>query len=124
MKMIEILRELKSGDVVPKSCLHWLKMKGHLWDYSKYGYLESLRIRCKSEFGMEFDLVLSSKGTCKMAEDFEGSMYERWRQRQARCEYDMDELYQMFGGQYIEIEGMLFIPQYFDGCFKPFLVKK
>lgn len=126
MKRIEQLRQLKQGQIVPKQCLYYLKVKGYIWDYSKWGYLEGCRIKCEKEkwdgYTPEFDLEVSSKGACKIAEKFD-TMFEKYRQSSGSANATHSELLEIFGHNEIEIEGMKFRPKYFDGCFMPYLVK-
>ena len=44
MKMKEYFQNLPVGEVVNKRGLAYLKRLGFIWDYSPWGYLESLRI--------------------------------------------------------------------------------
>jgi len=129
MKIKEYLRNLKSGEVVNKRGLSYLKRIGMIWDYSQWGYLESLHIfgkhRDGEPFRDEFWLEVSPNRACKDAEKLDGAMYGKWRQcGSARCEQTMDEMLEQYGPQgHIELDGMVFRPKYFDGCFKPYLVR-
>lgn len=129
MKMIEYFQTLPVGEVVNKRGLAYLKRLGYIWDYSRFGYLESLRIYGKKREGEpfrdEFTLEISPKRNCKAAERYDGALYEKWRQcGSARVEKTSDELLEIFGAQgHIELNGVILRPRYFDGCFKPYLVK-
>lgn len=127
--ILDYFQKLPVGEAVNKKGLAYLKRMGYIWDYSRFGYLESLHIfgalRPGEQFKDEFWLEISPKGKCKEAEKFDGAMYEKWRQcGSARCDLSMDEMLKLFGPQgHFEIDGITFRPKYFDGCFKPYLVK-
>ena len=128
MKTIEYLQNLPVGEVVNKKALSLFKRLGFVWDYSKFGYLEGLRIRgAKPEGSMwadEMCLEVSSKANCKAAEKFEGAMYEKWRQSTAKCELTRDQMWDIFGVRdEFEYKGMTFRTKYLDGCFSPYLIK-
>lgn len=129
MKMKEYFQNLPVGEVVNKRGLAYLKRLGFIWDYSPWGYLESLRIYGKKREGEPFrdelTLEISPKRNCKAAERYNGALFEKYRQC-GRIEIDktLDELLEMFGTQgSFEFNGITFRPRYFDGCFKPYLVK-
>lgn len=129
MKMNEYFQNLPVGEVVNKRGLAYLKRLGFIWDYSRWGYLESLRIYGKKREGSpwpdEFTLEISPKRNCKTAERYDGALYEKWRQcGTARVEKTSDEMFELFGPQgSFEFNGITFRPKYFDGCFNPYLVK-
>ena len=128
MKIKDYLKNLKPGEAVGKRGVAYVKGLGYIWDYSQWGYLESLTIYGKKREGErwrdEFHLEVSPKRMCKLAEKFKGAMYERWRQDDGSCDMTFDEMLDLFGPQgRIEWEGIVFRPQYFDGCFNPYLVR-
>lgn len=129
MKTKEYLKNLRPGSVVNKRGLAYLKRLGFIWDYSRWGYLESLRIwgvkREGEQWRDEFHLEVSPKRKCPEAEKMEGAMHEQWRQcGTAWCDKTFDQMLDLFGPQgRIEWEGVIFRPMYFDGCFKPYLVR-
>lgn len=129
MKMNEYFQNLPVGEVVNKRGLAYLKRLGFIWDYSRFGYLESLRIYGKKREGNpwrdEFCLEISPKRNCKAAERYDGALYDGYRQcGSVRIEKTSDEMYDLFGPQgSFEFNGITFRPKYFDGCFNPYLVK-
>ena len=126
MTILEQLQQMKPGQIVNKAGLNWFKRNGFIWDYSHLGYLEGCRISCRKEsediFTPEFDLLTSSRGNCKLAEQY-NTMVNNYRQLQGECNKTVSELSGLFGSQVVSVEGMRFAPRYFDGCFKPYLVK-
>lgn len=128
-KIQEYFNNLPVGEVVNKRGLAYLKRLGFIWDYSKWGYLESLRIYGKKRDGNpwrdEFCLEISPKRNCKAAERYDGALYNGYRQDGTiRIDKTSDELYEMFGPQgSFEFNGITFRPKYLSGCFKPYLVK-
>ena len=129
MKIKDYLKALPKGEVVNKTALAYFKRLGYIWDYSRWGYLESLHIWGKKPtndiYHDEFWLEISPKKNCAVAEKFEGAMYGKNRQTGcANTEKTFDEMLDIFGSQgSFEFEGMTFRTRYFDGCFKPYLVK-
>lgn len=127
--MKEYFDNLPVGEVVNKRGLAYLKRLGFIWDYSQWGYLESLTIYGKKREGNpwpdEFCLEISPNQNCKMAELYDGALYDGCRQcGSIRIEKTSDELLEMFGIQgSFEFNGITFRTRYFDGCFKPYLVK-
>ncbi len=129
MRIIDYLRSLPKGEVVGKKGLAYLKRKGFVWDYSRFGYIEGLRIKGAKRDGEpwrdEVCLELSRDAGCSHAEELEGAMYGRWRQGTASCEKTSDELNTLLSpSSSFEFEGMTFRLKYLDGCLKPYLIKE
>ena len=106
----EILDNLPIGEVVPKRVLASMRCKGLIWDYSYWGYLESVKI-CYNDKDDSWHTwrELFPKGNAQDAENFIGTS---------------DEARERFGSNLgIEYQGFTFGPKYFDGCFSPYLVK-
>lgn len=125
----DYLHNLKSGEVVGKRGLCYFKRKGYIWDYSCFGYLESLHIWGKKRDGEyfrdEFWLEVSRDGNCHLAEQFAGEDGKKRMYSSVRSDKTHDELRELFGPQgSFEFDGMTFGPKYFDGCFCPYLVKR
>lgn len=116
MKIKEYLTNLPVGEVVNKTALAYFKRMGFIFDYSQWGYLESLHIFGKREDGKyyanEFWLQISGNRACKGSKERDYS------------EMTFDDMCELFGPQFsFTWEGMTFRPKYFDGCFSPYLVK-
>ena len=116
MTIKEYFDNLPVGEVVNKRGLAYLKRLGMIYDYSPWGYLESVRIIGKKREGEpwadELWLEVSQTRKCKGV----------W-QREHR-EMTSEDLLKFYGYQgTIELNGITFCPQYFDVCFKPYLVK-
>lgn len=129
MKTIDYLMSLPVGEVVGKRGLAYFKRKGFIWDYSRFGYLEGLRITGKkpddSHYRDRIELEISKTSRCKLAEALDGAMYEKWRQTTARCEKSAEELNAMLSpANEFHYAGMTFGIKYLDGCLKPYLVKR
>lgn len=119
---------LPVGGVVNKKGLAYLKRMGYIWDYSRFGYLESVTItgRKKNENDYEPSIMAYTfgRGNAKELEQYEGAMYEKWRQGRACTNLTSTEIYDRFdvSGHFI-LNGIMFKTQYFDGCFNAYLVK-
>lgn len=117
MKVLDYLKQLPMGEPVNKRVLAILKRKGLIYDYSQWGYLESVRITWQDK-GMDisfdhrelFPNANAPKVTLRNEHDFYGST---------------DEMYEFYGHPWSEIEykGFKFQTKYFSGCFYPYLVK-
>lgn len=117
MKMMDYFRDLPVGEVVNKRGLAYLKRLGYIYDYSEWGYLESLRILGKRredepEYCHDWLLEVSPNRACKGASE---------RDHSQMTSDDMHELYGSMWG--FELNGIRFTTKYFDGCFKPYLIK-
>lgn len=129
MRIIDYLQSLPKGEVVGKKGLAYLKRKGFIWDYSRFGYIEGLWIRGALRDGEpyrdEVCLELSRNARCAGAERLEGAMYGKWRQGQASCDMTANELNTLLSpSSSFEFEGMTFRLEYIDGCMKPYLIKE
>lgn len=120
-KIHEYFQNLPVGEVVNKRGLAYLKRIGLIWDYSKCGYLECLHVYDK-EFYSDMHYTFPN-GNAKDAERLDGAMYEKWRQTSAQVD-NLNEFREEFGRcSTIVSHGVQFDTKYFDGCFKPYLVK-
>ena len=129
MKIIDYLKSLPKGEIVGKRALAYFKRIGFIWDYSRFGYIEGLRISGAKEkdtpYREQVDLEISSTAKCKKAEILENAMYGRWRQTTATCKKTAQELHSILTpSRSFRFAGMTFGLRYFDGCFKPYLVKE
>ena len=126
-KIQEYFENLPVGEVVNKRGLAYLKRLGDIWDYSNFGYLESVHIYGKKDadgFRVDGWRYCFPKGNAKELEKYDGAMYEKWRQTQAHTEMSREEIWDMFGARdTIEVNGIQFTTKYFDGCFNAYLVK-
>ena len=124
MKIKEYLENLPIGEVVNKKALAYFKRIGYIWDYSRFGYLESVHIRGNDGYDNSFHLDISANGKCGLIEGF-GAMYEKWRQSSAETnDYSSEQLREMVKPSWcFEWEGMRFRAKYYDGCFCPYLIK-
>ena len=125
MKIKEYLENLPIGEVVNKKALAYFKRIGYIWDYSRFGYLEGVHCIGSDGYNGDFTCEISRTGNCKVLEQFESAMYEKWRQGTARTnKYTGDELREMVKPSWsFEWEGMEFSLKYYDGCFCPYLIK-
>lgn len=107
----EILAKMPCGEIVrSKQILSALKRKGLIFDYSRWGYLESARISYKdTDDSWHYYVETFPKGNSKDAESFIGTS---------------KELRERFGNNgEIEYLGFTFDIKYLSGCFQPYLVK-
>ena len=78
MKNKEILAKMPVGEIVPKRVLAAMKRKGLIYDYSRWGYLESARIPYKDEDdSWHRYIALFPKGNAREADSFVGTMETR-----------------------------------------------
>lgn len=126
-KIQEYFENLPIGEVVNKKGLAYLKRMGYIWDYSKWGYLESIHIYGARDADGYRDSDMRygfPKGNAKELEKYDGAMYEKWRQSRAHTEMTIGEIREKFGFDgTIEVNGIQFNHEYFDGCFNAYLVK-
>lgn len=115
-------KKIEVGSIVTdKRTLYKFKRKGFIWDYSQWGYLENLNIRTKDN--REFTLYLSSNGKCKLAEQFDGAMWEKYRLEHGTTDMTLSECNDVFGENKFTFEGMVFSTKYIGGCFNPYLIR-
>jgi hypothetical protein len=119
----EKLATIKVGEIITdKGILYNLKRKGLIWDYSKWGYLESIRLESSTE-KTDFMYFLSSKGKFKSIDNFENAV--RFGSRQNICSTDKTykDISNMLGGIWdtIKVGEMEFDYEFVDGCFNPYL---
>ena len=122
-KIQEYFENLPVGEVINKKGLAYLKKLGYIWDYSSFGYLESICVHTKDHDRVY--LTTFDKRNAKDLEKYDGAMYEKWRQSTARTDFENSgEVYENFGGNgAFWHNGVLFRQEYFDGCFNPYLIK-
>ena len=111
MKNKEILERMPVGGIVPKRILAAMKRKGLIYDYSRWGYLESARISYKDpDDSWHHYVELFPNGNAREAENFVGTS---------------QELINKFGSGWNDITymGFTFGTKYLDGCFAPCLIK-
>ena len=122
-KIQQYFESLPVGEVINKKGLAYLKKLGYIWDYSRFGYLESISVHTKDHDRVY--LTTFDKRNAKELEKYDGAMYEKWRQGHAHTDYENPgEVYKMFGGNgAFWHDGVLFRQKYLDGCFNPYLIK-
>ena len=129
MKLLDYIKQLQIGEVVMnKRFLAVLKRKGLIFDYSRFGYLESCFIYYNEQYGDKTErlsrmLHLFTKGNAprnyKQCKD--GTKY---LDDSLSLNCDSDELHKTYGlDGVIEYKGNYFTVQYLSGCFSPYLVK-
>lgn len=126
MRIKEYLENLPLGEVLNKKALAYFKRIGYIWDYSKFGYLEGIRVQGIDGYNESFYLELSKNKNSKFVEGLEGAMYEKWRQTSMAYsnKYTAEELREFIKPtSCFEWEGMEFSLKYYDGCFCPYLIK-
>lgn len=124
MKMKEYFDQLSVGEVVNKRGLAYLKRIGLLWEYSEWGYLESISIKPSDETWYNFDRELFPNGNARECEKMKGAWHnDCGRQLFGDSELTRDELREKFPSGSISALGNTFDTKYLDGCFKPYLIK-
>ena len=129
MKLLDYIKHLPIGEVVMnKRFLAVLKRKGLIFDYSRFGYLESCFIYYNEQYGDKTErwssmLHLFTKGNAPRNYGLcaDGTKY---LDRNVSLNCDREELYKTYGSDgVIEYKGNYFTMQYLSGCFSPYLVK-
>ena len=106
----EIVAQMPCGEIVPKRILAAMKRKGLIYDYSPFGYLESVSVNYKDpNDSWYYYLELFPNGNAKDADSFVGTSEE------------LRKKFTMNGN--ITYHGCTFSTKYLSGCFKPYLVK-
>ena len=126
MKIKEYFENLPKGEVVDKRGLAYLKRKGLIWNYSRFGYLEAIRLEGKRDnegIRAHLSLNLFPKGNAKDCEQYEGSIIGKDRQGRANCDLNFNQMLEKYYGRTIKCLGVTFEEKYLDGCFSPYLVK-
>lgn len=129
MKLSDYFDNLPIGEVVNKRGLAYFKRMGYIWDYSEFGYLESVTIYGKKEsdgYRAEDFRHLFPFGNAKVVEGYDNAMYEKYRQTGAWNEnLSREDMSSLFGGEWeFEFKGNKFGMKFYDGCFSPYLIKK
>ena len=129
MKIQEYFDSLPVGEVVNKRGLAYFKRMGYIWDYSKFGYLESVTIHGRKDedgYRDEDFRHLFPLGNAKVVEGYENAMDEKCRQASAWNEsLSREDMRELFGGEWhFEFKGNKFGMKFFDGCFSPYLIKE
>lgn len=113
--------------IIDKRILSYFKRIGFIWDYSKWGYLESVIIHSSdsSEYAPCVELFPSKNA--KELEQYPMAVYiegnKVYRQSSARTDIPTTEqIYEKFICGYFEWNGYKFGTKYVSGCFKPYLV--
>lgn len=119
MSVTEYLESLPIGEVITdKRVLSVLKRAGVIYDYSKFGYLESQNVYYKSDWdGKETtEHIFSYKGR-KIADIEQGSICNPFN--------NITEMYQAGWDKYLDAEykGFKLGSKYLDGCFNAYLIK-
>ena len=130
MKLSDYINQLPIGGVVTnKRLLSVLKRKGLIFDYSRFGYLDSCYIYYNEEYRgrtilMYRMLHLYPKGNSPRIYRYfkDGS---KALQTEIVLNCNIDELNKTYGydGGVIEYKGDYFTMQYLVGCLNPYLVK-
>ena len=129
MKLLDYIKQLKIGEVVTnKRLLSVLKRKGLIFDYSRFGYLESCFIYYNEQYGDKTErwnrmLYLFSKGNAPRNYELckDGT---KFLDNRVSLDCNSDEVSEIYGWDgVIEYKGNYFTRQYLSGCFSPYLVK-
>lgn len=129
MKLLDYINQLPIGAVVTnKRLLSVLKRKCLIFDYSRFGYLESCFIYYNEQYGDKTErwssmLHIFTKGNAprKYGLCADGTKY---LEHNVSLDCNSDEVSEIYGWDgVIEYKGNYFTMQYLDGCFSPYLVK-
>ena len=124
----ELLSSYKVNEpITDKRILSHFKKLGYIWDYSKWGYLESVIIHTSdsSEYAPCVELFASKNA--KELEQYPMAVYiegnKVYRQSSARTDIPTTEkIREKFVCGHFEWNGYKFRTKYFSGCFQPYLV--
>lgn len=111
--------------ITDKRILSYFKRIGYIWDYSEFGYLESVRIYPSDDW--DKTKYLFENKNAKELEQYPQSIYVEnnkiYRQSQSRTDLTNKEICKKFGlCDRFNFENYQFSIKYIDGCFKPYLV--
>lgn len=116
----ELLSTYKIGQSIEdKRILAYFKRLGFIWDYSQWGYLESIvvetidnEIKC---------CTLFPKCNTKDLEKLDGAMWEKWRQSSCKSDMSYDDFINTYTGNYFKWDKYTFTKVYVSGCFASYL---
>ena len=129
MKIKDYLKALPKGEVVNKKALALFKRLGYIWDYSHWGYLESIDIKSIPEDYTRMYYCFPKKNA-KVLESFDTTFAvcdgKKYRRSYPYVDFNKtsSQISEEFGyPNEFEYEGMSFRIKYYDGCFNPYLIK-
>lgn len=110
-----------------KRILSYFKRLGFIWDYSQWGYLESVIIYPTDNNEYAPDVELFATKNAKELEQYPMAVYiegnKVYRQHSAKTDIPTTEtIYKKFKCGNFEWNGYRFGTKYVSGCFKPYLV--
>lgn len=124
MKILDLIKQQpKNRPITDKRILYHLKRLGYIWDYSQWGYLESVRIKTKNSSDEIWGTVFEDRKANELVEAasiiIDGKKY-----RQQQCKIDMcyKDALMRYTDWTFTFEGFRFGTKYCDGCFNPYLV--
>lgn len=124
MKIIDLVKKHpKNTPITDKRILYHLKRLGYIWDYSQWGYLESIRIKTKDSSYEVYGTIFEDRKANELVKAasviIDGKKY-----RQLQCEIDMphDDAVLRYTDWTFTFEGFTFSTKYCDGCFNPYLI--
>ena len=128
MTIKELLSNYQVNEPIKdKRILSYFKRLGFIWDYSYWGYLESVIIypSDNNEYAPHIELFASKNA--KELEQYPMAVYiegnKVYRQQSARTDIPTnDKIREKFVCGYFEWNNYRFSTKYVSGCFKPYLV--
>lgn len=124
----ELLSSYKVNEpITDKRILYHFKKLGYIWDYSKWGYLESVIIHASDSREYAPCVELFASKNAKELEQYYMAVYiegnKVYRQSSARTDIPTTEkIREKFVCGHFEWNGYKFGTRYVSGCFQPYLV--
>lgn len=113
--------------ITDKRILYYFKKLGFIWDYSQWGYLESVIVYPNNDV-LNTHYEIFSQSNAKELEKYPMAVWcengKVYRQQSARTDIPTnDDIREIFGyGSSFEWGNYVFRRKYVSGCFKPYLV--
>lgn len=124
MKIIDLIKKHpKNTPITDKRILYYLKRLGYIWDYSPWGYLESIRIKTKDSSNEVWGTIFEDRKANELV-DAASITIDGKKYRQQQCKIDMlyDDARMRYTDWTFTFEGFKFSTKYIDGCFSPYLI--
>lgn len=133
IKTMATIKELVSNyqvnePITDKRILSYFKKLGFIWDYSQWGYLESVIVYPSNDNEYDIQYYIFNQSNAKELEKYPMAVWcengKVYRQQSARTDIPTnDDIREIFGyGSNFEWDNYVFSTKYVSGCFNPCLV--
>lgn len=116
----ELLSTYKVGQrIEDKRILAYFKRLGFIWDYSRWGNLESIVVNA-CDYNAKC-CTLFPKGNAKELEKLDGAMWHKWRQSSCKSDMNYNDITSKYSGGSFKWDKYVFTKVYVSGCFASYL---